>query len=267
MKRTTAHARHEGSDDGAKSLLVKTSIASTIGRPLPSAIADARYHARGCFTGIGLLLILLITASFQPPVNAATLEPATSKAWEEYVEFAHARMDQRLIPGKPFLWVDEVPDRLAKVRAGEVVVSPVDPKNPKRVPGGLIHDWVGAVFIPHTTLEAVLQVVRDYARYAEWYQPVVIGSKVIATEEAKDRFSMLLINKTFFLKTALDTDYESNYFYVRDRRAYSVARTTRIQEIDGYGAPAQRILNEGEGIGLLWRLFSIARYVERDSGV
>jgi hypothetical protein len=214
-----------------------------------------------------LPLIPLITLFFPVTVNAASLEPPTSKAWEEYIESANVRMEQRLSPGRAFLWVDEVPDRRARVRAGEILVSPVGPQNPKRVPSGLIHDWVGAVFIAHVKLKDVLLVVRDYARYREVYRPTVIHSKAIATGEAKNRFSMLLANKSFFLKTALDTDYESCEVHLDDRRVYSVSRTTRIQEIEEYGAPAQRILHEGEGNGIIWRLFWITRHVERHGGV
>ena len=35
-------------------------------------------------------------------VNAASLEPTTSKAWEEYIDSANMRMEQRLNPGKAF---------------------------------------------------------------------------------------------------------------------------------------------------------------------
>jgi len=69
------------------------------------------------------------------------------------------------------------------------------------------------------------------------------------------------------LKTAFDTDYESCEVHVDDQRVYSVTRTTRIQEIEEYGLPAQRLLHEGEGSGMIWRLFGITRYLERDGGV
>jgi hypothetical protein len=216
-----------------------------------------------CSTWTILLTILFFPAAVRP----ASLEPATLKAWVEYVDSANKRMEQRLGPGKTFLWVDEAHDRLAKVRAGEIVVAPVGPENPKRVPSGLIHDWVGAVFIAHATLNDVLPVVRDYAQFKEMYQPVVLDSKVIATSEAEDRFSMLLVNKSFFMKTAFDTDYESCYFHVDDRRVYSVSRSTRIQEIEEYGSGAQHILPDGEGSGVIWRLFSTTRFFERDGGV
>ena len=137
----------------------------------------------------------------------------------------------------------------------------------QRVPSGLIHDWVAAVFIPDATLQDVLVVVGDYANYKEIYKPTVVESKAIASGGAEDRFSMVLMNESFFLKTALDADYESCYVRVDDRRGYNIFRTTRIREIEDYGAPAEHALQQGQGHGILWRLFGIARYVERDGGV
>jgi hypothetical protein len=198
---------------------------------------------------------------------AANLEPATVRAWDEYVDSTNARMEQRLRPGNTFLWMDEEPDRIARIRKGEIVISPVGPHNPRRVPAGLIHDWIGAVFIPNVSLKDTLAVLGDYARYKEIFQPTVIDSKVIAFSDTKDRFSLVLTNTSSFLKTALDTDYESCYVRVDDRRGYTISRTTRIQEIEQAGSPSGRLMREGEGQGLIWRLFGITRYVERDGGV
>ena len=230
-------------------------------------VSAARFGWWARFRAFALPWIPLIALLSPAMVKAASLEPATSKAWEEYVESANVRIQERLAPGKPFLWVDEAPDRLASVRAGEIVVAPVGPRHPQRVPSGLIHDWIGAAFIPHVTLKDVLGVVRDYARYKEVYQPTVVDSRTIATGGAKDRYSILLMNKSLFLKSAFDSDYETRYVQVDDRCGYSVTRTTRIQEVEEYGAPGQRLLHEGEGSGVIWRLFGITRYLERDGGV
>ena len=251
----------------ARSPLAKTLVGAIVGQPVTSAMGVTKCDGWYRFRAYVLPMIPLITLFFPATIHAARLEPITSKQWEEYVESASMRMEQRLSPGKTFLWVDEIPDRLAKVRAGDVVVSPVGPQNPKRVPSGLIHDWVGAVFIAHATLRDVLDVVNDYARYKDWYQPTVIDSKVITTSKTTDRFRMLLVNRSLLLKTAFDTDYESCYVHVDDRRGYSVFRTTRVQEIEEYGAATQHTLHEGEGSGIIWRLFGIARYIERDGGV
>lgn len=215
---------------------------------------------------LALLTILLTTLLFPALCPAAHLTPMTSQAWDEYVQAAHMRMEQRLAPGGTFLWVDEEPDRLARVKAGEIVVSPVGP-NPKKVPSGLIHDWMGAAFIPDVSLQDVLPVVRDYSHYKDWYQPGVIDSKVIVTGQDKDRFSMMLMNKSVLLKTALDADYESSYIQMDAKRVYSTSQTTRVQQIQEYGSPRQHVLEEGEGSGIIWHLLAITRFMERDGGV
>jgi hypothetical protein len=223
-------------------------------RPLSAAVTD-----------FGLILLLTL---FCPATTiAASLGPATSKAWDDYVGSAKRRMEQRVTPGRPFLWVDEAPGRLARVRAGEILVSPGSTENPRKISSGLIHDWIGAIFIRDVTLADVMQAVSDYARYKDFYKPAVAESKPIAPGNGTDRFSMLLISKSLVFKTAFDTDYESRYVCVDEQRGYSISWTTRIQEVEDYGAPSRHLLPVGEGSGLMWRLFSIARYVERDGGV
>jgi hypothetical protein len=216
---------------------------------------------------IALPLIPLVTLLSPAVVQGAHLEPVTSQAWEDYVQSATTRMEQRLNPGQSFLWADEEPDRLAKVRAGEIVVSAAGPQIPKKVPSGLIHDWVGAVFIPDVSINDAQQVLRDYARYKDLYRPSVIDSKAIALGDKNDRFSMRLLNRSILLKTAFDAEYESSTVRVDDRCAYTIARTTRVQEIDDYGSSSERVLGAGEGHGFIWSLFAITRLMQRDGGV
>src|SRR5450432_4629157 len=101
-------------------------------------------------------------------------------------------MQERLSPDRPFLLSDEDPSRAAKLRMGEILVSPASPHIPKRVPSGLIHDWNGEAFIPNARMRDVLRVVRDYECYKHVYQPVVIDSRTVATGESEDQFSMML---------------------------------------------------------------------------
>lgn len=176
-------------------------------------------------------------------------------------------MRQRLRPDATFLWADESAKRLANVKAGMIVVSPGGPDNPKRATSALIHDWVGSVFIPGATLDEVLHVLRDYAGYKTLYHPTVTESKTIALGNREDRFSMLLAYRSMFLNAAVATENTTSYVRLDDRRAYSISQTTRVREIENYGQPAQRVLREGEGSGVIWRLFTIARYAERDGGV
>jgi hypothetical protein len=216
--------------------------------------------------------VALLTFCSLAAVQGATLDPAALTEWDAYLQSAMQRMEQRAKPGACYLWLDESPERLARVRSGEIVVAPVAPQTPTRVASGLIHDWAGATFVPHVSLDEVLQVARDYSSFKDRYAPDVSESKTIevgdlASGTATDRFSMLLIHKALSLKTAIDADYESRFTRLDDHRVYSVGHTTRMQEVADYGASGQRLLPEGTGHGLIWRLFGITRYLERDGGV
>jgi hypothetical protein len=200
-------------------------------------------------------------------VAAAELKPEALKSWDEYVQAANSQMEGRVGTGGTFLWLDEVPDRNHRVREGEILVVPASAHIPRGVPAGLIHDWVGAAFFPNTKLEDVLAVVRDYDHYKEFYKPSVVESKSLAAPGEDDRFSMRLVNKEVVAKLALDGEYQACYRKLDAKRWYGIAYTTRIQEIRNYGHPEEMKLPPDEGSGYIWRLYSIARFEERDGGV
>jgi hypothetical protein len=217
-----------------------------------------------------LIKVLIAGLSFvcAPAIsNAAELKERTVKAWNEYIRAANSRMQERLRLDNHFLWIDEAPDRSRRARVGEILVSEVGARNPKRVPSGLIHHWIGAAFLQNTTLDEVFAVVRDYSRYKEFYKPTVIDSKPVSQVGTQDKFSMLLLNKALLKRIALESDYESSYVQIDSRRWYSLASATRVQEIDDYGQPGERKLPPDEGRGYIWRLYSVSRFEERDGGV
>jgi hypothetical protein len=75
------------------------------------------------------------------------------------------------------------------------------------------------------------------------------------------------MNKSLLSKTAIDTTYTSSTFRLTATRAYSITRSTQIEEIENFGSPSQQKLPVDQGSGMLWRLYSVARYEERDGGV
>lgn len=199
-------------------------------------------------------------------LSGASLKPETVNAWDEYVRSARVRMEQRLGGDRTFLWIDESPERAARVRR-QAVVAPVGPQVPAKVADGLVHHWIGAAFIPGAEINDVLCVIRDYGRYREFYSPSVVESQALSTSKTVDRFSMVLVNRSLFSKTALQGNYQSSYVRIDDRRLYSVSNTTSIREIADYGSPGQHLLPDNEGMGLIWRGYSFTRFEERDGGV
>jgi hypothetical protein len=213
------------------------------------------------------LTVIFILLRFHPSIGAATLRPETKAAWDTYVQAANAAMQARLKPGAHFLWLDDQPDRTEDIRTKGPYIAPVSRHIPKKVPFGLIHDWLGVGFVPNVKIEDILWVVRNYDRYKEVYKPGVIDSISRGTDGVKDLFSMRLANRSVRAKTALDTDCEASYIRVDDQHWYGFSNTTHIQEVDKLGTPNQRTLPEDQGTGLIWRLSSITRLEERDGGV
>ena len=212
---------------------------------------------------------LLIAAAVFPAANlqAADLKPETVTAWNAYVQTAQSRMTARLSGGQKFLWADEDPARLQRVRNGAVEVAPVAARGFQSVPGGLIHDWTGSAFVPHASIPEALAILRDYDRYKSFYGPMVVDSRCIENLPDGDRFAMRWVHKAMFVTASMDTEYRSQIARPDDHRAFMIAYTTKIQEIANYGRPDEHLLAPDTGSGFLWRLFSIARYEERDGGV
>jgi hypothetical protein len=199
-------------------------------------------------------------------LRAAELAPETLKGWNDYIQAENSRVAGRPA-ASPFLWIDESPDRQHRVRNGEILTSPVGKNTPKSVPHGLIHHWVGAVFVPDVHLEDVLAVARDYGRYKEYYAPNVLDSQPLRKCDDGNRFSMVMLNKALFSKTALDAEFEESYVRLSAKKWYGVVSSTRVQQVDNYGLPDQRKLSPDQGSGYIWRLYSLSRFEERDGGV
>jgi len=213
------------------------------------------------------LAAFLILLRIHPSIAAATLTPETKAAWDAYLRAANDLMQARLQPGAHFLWLDDEPDRAGDVRSKGPYIAPISRQIPKRVPHGLIHDWLGVGFVPDAKIDDILLVVRDYDHYKDIYRPAVIDSMSRGTDGMKDLFSMRLVNKSVVARTALDVECEVSYVRIDDQHWYGISKTTHIREIDKPGTPEERVFPEDQGTGLIWRLSSITRLEERDGGV
>ena len=207
---------------------------------------------------------LLALSSF---VHAAELKLETLRAWDEYIAVANARAAARLAPDSSFLWAHENSSRFQRIQKGEMLASPVVGHGTRRIPSGLIHHWIGTVFIPSTTISEVFAVVRSYDRYKEIFRPVTVDAKLISQEENSDKFSLLLSKKVLFVTTTIAGEFQSTYNRVSQERWSNVSYSTRLQDVKDYGQPSERKLEPNDGSGFLWRAYSFSRYQEQDGGV
>jgi hypothetical protein len=219
-----------------------------------------KFHAPRTRTILATLLCLLGAARS----GAAELKQKTLQAWEAYVQTANQTMEQRAAGRSPFLWVDESPDLLRRVRSGELVVSNRDHSD---VPSGLIHHWVGAMFLPGVTLDDVNAVFNDYDHYPDFYRPRVVKVKVLRQTDDYQKITTLVVQRTFGVTGAVEADDEIHIIKLDARRVYSLSNATRVQEIADYGQPEERLLSENQGPGYVWRTVSMNRLEQRDGGV
>jgi hypothetical protein len=215
-----------------------------------------------------LVVALVLAPPIRPAVAqalvTAELKPETLAAFERYVRDAEARIEDRLRGKRSFLWIDEQLTKRSGALRGEVEVASLNAKG--EVPGGLIHDWIGAVFVPGVTLDRVLHFVRDYDRHKSFYKPEVADSRVLSRSGDTYRILLRLVKKKV-ITVEMNTEHEVRYFALDRRRWHSRSYSTKIAELEDAGEPAERELPPGRDHGFLWRLYLYWRFEESDGGV
>jgi hypothetical protein len=194
------------------------------------------------------------------------LKPRTLQAFETYIRDAEAAMEPTLRGERPFLWSDASSGISQQISKGEIAAEFWSGQAPVEVPNGLIHDWIGAVFIPHATEEETLARVQDYNNHKNIYKPEVMDSKLIS-HDGNDFQIFLRLLKKKIITVVLDTDHDVHYLPVDSQRWFCRSYTTRIAEVDDPGTPKEKVLPPDTGYGFLWRLYSYWRFQERDGGV
>jgi hypothetical protein len=214
-----------------------------------------------------MLVQVLIIAAACRSSYPAELNQQTLASWNDFIEDARLDMQKRLTGKAPFLWVDGDPMRRQQLNSGEVIISPFGKRNPVSIPHGLVHHWIGAVFIPSATIQDLSRVVGDYGRYSEIYRPTLIKAELLDSSDNEQKFSIVWVQRVLLVTAAFYTELDSNYFALNSRQGYMTFFTTRVQQIQNYGEKDEQKLALGEGSGYLWRLVSFARFEERDGGL
>jgi hypothetical protein len=204
---------------------------------------------------------------------SAELRPATAAAFERYVGVSEDRMAAELANPNLFLFVDGMPEQrrrpmMSDLRAGKLVIerrTAEDLGKDVDVPGGLVHHWVGLVFVPRARVDQAVALLQDYDRHAEIYHPAVARSKLLTRNN--DTFRVHL---RFFMKkgitVVLNSEHEARYTQAGPERVYSRIVSTRIAEVEDPGTPGEREKPAGRDGGYLWRLNTYWRFLERDAG-
>ncbi|HKV47891.1 MAG TPA: hypothetical protein VJN69_07340 [Candidatus Acidoferrales bacterium] len=191
----------------------------------------------------------------------------TGRAFDRYVAVAEARIREQERSAGSFL--DPIFDSRARfdadLRQGGVAIAQVGATT-TAIPGGLIHDWTGAVLIPDTTVAQALQIVQDYNHLTRYYTPEVMDSRLISRDG--DNFHIFLrMREHKVITVVLDAEYDVTYGRLDASHQFSLSRSTRITEIADAGEPHEHPLADVDNHGYLWRMNSYWRFVQIPDGV
>ncbi|MBF8300442.1 MAG: hypothetical protein HW394_812 [Acidobacteria bacterium] len=203
------------------------------------------------------------------PATPADLQPRTIAAFDRYVRLTEARMsaDAR------FLWVDTLPEpqqrtRRSELRTGMLLIERLttrDGRNEIPIPDGLVHHWVGAVFVPGATVDQALALLQDYDRHADVYRPLVAQSRLLAREGDVFRVYLRFVTRKV-ITVVVNGEHEARFTRDRPDRAESRIYSTRIAQVEEAGTPSEREMPVGRDGGYLWRLHTYWRFLESDGG-
>ncbi|HVO62096.1 MAG TPA: hypothetical protein VMT53_14250 [Terriglobales bacterium] len=216
----------------------------------------------------GLLIVLLL--AFQ--ALAEQLKPATVAAFDQYVSGTEQRMANEVNSGG-FLWIDMAPPEqrdqyYARLHKGEVLTKHLQTLEDGRaisVTGGMIHHWVGLVFIPGASLANTVAFLQDYDQQYKFYAPEVEQSRLVR-RNGNDFHVYLRLRRKKVVTVVLDTEYDAQYTILGNNRANARSYSTRIAEVEHAGGANETEKPVGNDSGFLWRLNSYWRLSQRDGG-
>jgi hypothetical protein len=220
-----------------------------------------------------LLLVVTFTCLAGSSVRCADLKGETSAAFERYVAASEKRM-QAVLERGTFLFIDEWPanrrgDGYTQLRNGQLLVQQVNTEgegHPIEIPHGLIHDWVGVLFIPNATLSQTLAVIQNYDNHQNIYNPEVRQSKLLSHNNEQFKVFLQLYQKSL-VTVVMNAEFDINYERLAPNRAVSRSYSTKIAEVENFGQKDEHELPVDDGHGYLWRLYSYWHFEEKDGGV
>jgi len=197
--------------------------------------------------------------------NVVQLKPRTLQAFDDYIRESEAAMEPSLHGSGAFLWSDSSSERAQHVRQGQIVAQLWAGDAPVKVPNGLIHDWIAAVYVPAATTEQALALVQNYDNHKNIYKPEVIDSKLVSRDGDDFKIFLRLLKKKI-ITVVLDTDHDVHYSKVDDNRWFCRSYTTRIAEVEDAGTAKEKVLEPDTGYGFLWRLYSYWKFDQKIGG-
>jgi hypothetical protein len=212
---------------------------------------------------LSALLTLLIFLDL-PRTLLAEPTPAALAAFNAYTRGVEARLVQQHRSGSGFLATG--PAEETRLRSGELVIERLTPTATGDLSGALLHHWRGTAFAPGAHAADFERLMRDFNTYPQHFAPQVVQAHVLA--QSGDRMqAWMRVRQHHIITVVMDTTYDITFGQLDVQHGYSLSRSTRTDEIEAAGTPAEHALSPRQEHGFLWRLNTYWSYEERDGGL
>ncbi|MDE0264424.1 MAG: hypothetical protein OXJ37_18615 [Bryobacterales bacterium] len=186
-------------------------------------------------------------------------------AFAEYIAAADAEFKRRLSGESAFLWSTQDQARAEALADGKIVVDPTPVRDARETPGGLIHDWTGALLVPHADAERLVAVVSAYDTHADTYGPGVVRSRILERDGTRMRVAMRLLKKNV-LTAVLETEHTVEFDRLDSQRWWGRAESTSIREVVRVGRADESLRPPGHDRGFLWKMVVYWRFADMPEG-
>src|SRR5262245_26025868 len=118
---------------------------------------------------LAIFVLLLIAHPFRFHA-APDITEQTKKEWNAYVDLTEKRIEGELKSATVPLRTKN----LAALKSGEIEIRELTTPGSKGkdIEDGTIHHWLGAIYIPNTSLEKVISQVQNYTVYQDYFKDV-----------------------------------------------------------------------------------------------
>jgi hypothetical protein len=172
------------------------------------------------------LIVLALALAVSVTVAAAGVEPETAAAFQRYARLTEERIDREVATETEFLWIDTLPagrrsEFQKGLKQGGVVIESLktlDGGKPIEAPGGLIHHWIGVVFVPGVTVKEAVALMQQYDQHSRYFSPAIAASKTLAHDGNRFKVALRFHVKKIITVT-MDTENQAEFFHPRPDRA------------------------------------------------
>ena len=214
-----------------------------------------------CCLPIGLAFLAI------PSQTRAEPTPAAVAAYNSYVAVVETRLARQHRSQNGFLVAGPfTPQNEPRLRRGELIVEQLTPLTGVDLPGAMLHHWRGTAFVAGAKAADFERLLRDFDAYPRHFSPQVVEAKVLS-EQGDHLQASMRVRQRHVIAVVMDTAYDIAFGQLDAQHGYSIARSTRIAEIEGAGTSAERALTSSQEHGFLWRQNTYWSYEERDGGL